>query len=199
MNCTSTVLEISKWLGGVVVSSGFVYWIIQRLFENKFQKGIEKYKNELSIELEKSKVTFNNLHSKRINIISNLYKKLVAVNNSLASMTKPLQLAGEPAKEEKLKTAIDDYNNFLHYFDDHRIYFSEPVAKKIDDIVDSFRGVCLDYDCYYPAYKQSLDASDGANAKDYHAELVKAWNKVKNDIPTIRLELESELRKIIGV
>lgn len=184
-------------------STNIIFLIIIYLGKLAIEKfttvSIEKFKYETQLENEKSMVVYSRLHSDRAKVIRELYVLLVDAVNSLISLAKPLQLAGEPKKEEKFKIVVDKYNEFLKYYEHNKIFFSSQLCIMVDDIINKLRDPILDYETFYPAWKESVEVDDRKNAHDFHKELTKAWGKIKDDIPPVKEKLENEFRSIIGV
>lgn len=178
---------------------GVLGYLAKFLIEKITAINIEKIKSEAELENQKMLTIHNRLHTDRANIIKELYFKMVDANNTLISLTKPLQMAGEKTKEEKFKEVVDTYNDFVRYYDHNKIYFDKKICLIIDKVIESLRDPIIDYEVYYPSWKEGSEMGDTTVAREHFKELRKAWDKVKGIIPPLKESLEEEFRTLIGV
>lgn len=140
----------------------------------------------INYKLQKKKFQFEKLYIRRAEIIEKTYKKLSKMHRAFQSLMAPLQLSGEPSREEKAKRAAELANDFIEYFDDNRIYFEKNLEQKINEINKEFREAWLKFQY---ATEEKINIEEWTNA----------WKKVKEGIPEIKEEIKQEFRKILGV
>lgn len=75
------IKEVGDFIWGVIVifSPGIYLYIFQKYIDNKFDKKIETYKNEL----EKSNIRYTKLHEDRAEVIKKLYVYIVEIEGEL--------------------------------------------------------------------------------------------------------------------
>lgn len=184
---------LSKDLGIFGIGLGFIAWLIRKLFKTFLDKDIEKYKSDLKIEQMK----FSRLHDDRSNTISELYALLADLDTKMNSLTSPLQLAGEPSKEEKEKIAGEAGQKFVEFFYKKKIYFSKSIVKLLDELIKKFNEAWI-YSTPYP--KTEFDEYESSEIKKERLNFLKmAWKTVSEQIPPIKEKLEDEFRLIYGV
>jgi hypothetical protein len=197
-----------------IIGSGLIVWLFQKTIDSFLTKRFESYKNELNIksiehklELDKdlkeyeSKLNLfinksNHLHLRRLDILSELYQKLVLLNRKMVEMTRLLKLVspGEDAEiseKERIKSAGMAYNDFSDYFDKNKIYFSKDLCVLIQKLQEEFWSSFHDY---------TFPINFGLPSSEMTYKLVRdAANKIDKDVPKILETIEMEFRKLIGV
>jgi hypothetical protein len=186
------LIKIGSEIGIFAIAAFF----IQKLIEKSANKRLEEFKSTLS--LLQSKQT--SLHNKRIEIIEELYNKLVELNNAMAILTNPAKQTNKDFEEyekELTENASSSFNSFNSFYQKNKIYFRENTNEIIDEILTGFNNAFWDYN-EFNFYKKS-----GVTNQD---EIIKSRKKmrdsyisVKDEIPKVRKKLEDEFRKLLGV
>jgi len=208
--------EIIKELGVFGIISGFITLIIHNfinkyfnkksslfelelnnkseLFKSELEKQSQKYRSELDIHLTKA----SRFHEKRLETISDLYKLIVDVRINLANLTSSFTVSsGSDQKdlEQKEQRKIDagkSYDDFRDYYDKKRIFIPEKTCKLIDNLKSESFSVLSDYHFRENVY--------GNSYTEFSREMVKEMReRVRQTIPSILKELESEFRKEVDV
>jgi len=208
-------LEISKEIGVLGIISGAIVWLSKQLsqffIEKKFKayelelkyksdnythqldKSLENHRTELNIIFSKA----SKLHEKRFEIIAELYKKLVLMNNEMRLLTELWKLGTtdeiENDKDERLRIekAGKSYNSFQIYYTENKIFFTVKICQLIDEIQSKYFDSYWDY---------TTKERFGITNFDFNYENAKkASVNVNNQIPPILFHLEEEFRQLIGV
>ena len=187
--------ELIIALGGSSILLLAVAYLIKSIITHFLSKDIEAYKVKLKAEVEKSLIehdtVFRGLHSKRAEIIAELYTKLTEAVSATESFLSPIEFGGEPSKEEKYKVAMEKIINFFQFFDKRRIFLNESLCIQIDDFVNKIRKPTIEFLGY-------LDLPDGSKQK--RDVWIKSWTTVSEKaVPNARKALETEFRKLLGV
>lgn len=197
-----------------VIGSGLIVWLVQKTFESYMTKRFEVYKSELQLKSNEHKLTLdkdlkdyesklnlfisksNLLHQRRLDILSELYQKLVFLNRTMFEMTRLVKFVyeGEDNDASENKRIMDAglaYNDFSEYFDKNKIYFSTDIC---DLIVKLKKEFWESYNDYTFRSKFNMPPSDMTyqQAKD-------AAKKIDDDVPKILEIIEEEFRKLVGV
>ena len=198
---------------------GIAAFIIQRIIEHASTKKLEKYKQELDFtirnyqltldtDLERYKSELNlhltrqtTLHDKRLNIIDEMYKKLVTLDSGMRAMT-GMQLVFEDAEKENqervttAQTAFVEYNNYFLY---HKLYFNKTISELLENIRKEYQSANFDY--FEPKRIQSFTggrpSSEGYRLAVETSQ--RASKRIQDDIPKILEQLEEQFRKLLGV
>jgi hypothetical protein len=67
------------------------------------------------------------LHERRVEVIADLYRKLVQAERAFGSWVSPLQEAGELSMQEKAGSAGDAFNVFRTFFLENRIWLDRAL------------------------------------------------------------------------
>ena len=203
-------LDILKNLVVFTVGSGFITYLAKHLFENYLQRKLEDYRSNLDrqsdeyrhrLELisQENQIRFSKLHGDRAEVIVNLFKKLVKMDQSFRAYMGPIIVGGAPDKPTRQETAINAANDFLKFFFDNEIYFDNALCETIKEINQLY----LDAWYGYNVYDDEAALRDAQFDKEFRKErseaFKKAWEIIEKKIPTVKKNLEDQFRKLLGV
>ena len=160
-----TLIQLVTILGGTAMGVALLGYLSRKLLEHLMSKDVEKFKAELKatqdIEMERLRsdlkmqafeheTRFRKLHENVARTIAETYPLLRRVFDSVSSLVSPIEMEGEPDKEEKMKIASDANRAFTEYFLSNRIYYPKKLYDKINDfhllLVDNGRKFNRAYD-----------------------------------------------------
>ena len=95
---------------------------------------LEKLRAKLQEESARNHAVFSRLHEQRATIFSETYSRLIELHSCLSKYVNPLELVGEPKKDEKCKDLVDVHDDFFKYFSSHQIFFPKNTSDKINQI-----------------------------------------------------------------
>lgn len=191
---TETIIKILTDLG----IFGIAAFFIQKIIENSANKRLEEFKSTLSIIQTKQ----TSLHQKRLEIIENLYAKLVELNNSMAILTHPMkQISNRQNFKENEKglteKASSSYNAFNDFYQKNKIYFNENTNDIIDEILNGFHQAF--WDCNQFNFYQETGIQDTEHIIEARKKMRESYISVKDEIPKVRKKLEDEFRNMLNV
>jgi len=187
------IKEILIFVSGSSILIGAISWLFKTLLKQLLDKDIEKYKHELKEVLIKREITYKNLQEKRIEIIAQIYSLLVESIYSVEKYCSPIGNLDNKTGEI-YKDAIRVLVNFFKYFDKNRIYLSEELCLIIDTAIKELRNATEDIYSNAQIAKITNDNLEATKVWMDH------WTNFKNkQNPSVRTELENEIRKLIGV
>lgn len=188
------ILGLSSWIGNIWANK---FYEKERKKQEEYLKEIQSKFDiklaELNGQLEKNNMQFEILNRERIDVIKNLYTRLVDVEDYLGMFFSGITGA------RKFEKPLDEYLNlskfvsdFMDYNNHNRIFFSEEICHSLSEI-DAIITILLNL------YNHSLERDEEINevTKEKAAKIV--GQLIKEEIPKFRKELENEFRKIIGV
>lgn len=186
-----------------------VAWLGRSIVKHFLSKDIEKYKINLQAESQKElvrlqsslqlvelehQVRFSQLHERKVNIISQMYSRLVKLHRAATTFVKYYQSVGEQEKKDYLQQLRDAADSHDEYFDKHRIFFREELCSKIDDFNGNLSEACSKLAFFFEEAKV-IEVSE--------EQLWEAWNRamesMKKEIPVIKQLLEQSFREELGV
>jgi hypothetical protein len=171
-------------IGGLLGGASAVYVAARR-------RAIEKYVAELDRVSYEHEVIFSRLHERRVDVIADLYHKLVDAEIAFGSWLRPLQMASEPTMIEKADLAAKAGEGFQTTFFRERIWLDEDLCEHLDALTRQIYEAFVDFTTY--------KADDPNTWTEYRDTWKKAWDKIDQDVPSIRREIEARFREMLGV
>jgi len=160
---------------------------------------LKSHKKNLEKIAYEQNTRFQYLHSERAEVIKKLYNLLVDLDGSLHSALRTFQAVGELSLVDKVNIIGDNYNSFREYYLPNKIYFDNDLCQIIEGIIETAKGVFFDITTY------EVDTS-GLNER-YHGSILRErhefWEKARKiheyEISSLKVKLEEEFRKILGI
>lgn len=158
-----------------VISSMATLWVNR--------KSREKYKNDL----EKSSLRYQRMYDKRIDIIYELYRKMVAIEKlgatfylpNIKQLKKITEGGGSTTSHEAAKKPLMKlFEELDTYISENALYFDEGVAKHIKD-----------FGWGYIAKAHQSELGEYGSDKDIVAKI--------DNIPKLKRAIEADFRKIL--
>lgn len=165
---------------------GAVAWLVRSIILHYLDKDVEAYKSELRL-IEFRSTT---LHDKRAQVIAELYGKLAIAVESAEHFVNSGIAKGQ---EERAKKTEADLIDFKSYFDRHRIYFDDATCKLLDDFYKHTHDPAMAFDVTVAISSQLPDRQLIFDTRRQSLKTIRETAK------PIRIELENEFRRILGV
>lgn len=188
----ATILASSSVTAIILAVLGFV---AKSIFAQFLAREIEQFRADLQKSAFEHQTRYQSLHTKRAEIIAELYRLLVQAEQDAASLARPIQFSGEPSQEEKNAQAFQSGKSLYEFFEKNRIYFKQDSCERIAGFI---RGLYNSLVEFRPVL-QSLSESD------YHRKGVdtdnwfKVWKKLTDELLPIKADIEEEFRGILGL
>lgn len=197
----TTILASSSITAIILAVLGFV---AKNIFTQFLSRDIEKYKASHQIEIERFRADlqksafehqtrYQSLHTKRAEIIAELYRLLVQAEQDATSLARPFQASGEPSQEEKNKQAFQSGKSLYDFFEKNRIYFRQDSCERISIFIQGLYRSLVDFS---PVLHSLSEVSGG---KDRTEDWIKVWEKLTKELPPIKADIEREFREILGL
>jgi hypothetical protein len=84
---------------------------------------------------------YGKFHVEGTGVIKETYKKISKTYNALESLIAPMQWGGEKSITEKREDFANIANNFLQYFQENKIFFSQDLSDDINKLSEKFKEV----------------------------------------------------------
>lgn len=196
----STVEEMTKLTEGV---------------KKDFQREMEGYKSKLSEELSlkiepikselgKANIThqvqFSFLHQERAKTIIDLYKKLVELHSAMVDWTNFMHPIIEDAgkeEQERAKRANVALHDFKNFYLLNKLFFSTSLCYYIEEVFKEYWDKGWDFGFRQDSLKNGRLSGD--YLKEYHKDMSKISEELKNNLPKKITELEVLFKKILNV
>lgn len=208
--------ELGRDLGIFTIAS----LLIKQFIQSSADKSIADYKQKLDVtlrshqlnldaDLERFKANLNlratrqtYLHEKRLEVIAELYTKLINLISALQILTLRGHIVVDNAEAEQqqridaAQKAYAEYNNYFFY---HKLYFKKTVADLLENVRGEYHSITWDY--FEPRRMQNI-AGGRLPAAEFEWAMEnsrQATRKVIEDIPEILRLIEHEFRLLLGV
>lgn len=175
--------------------SGIIAFVVKAIINNLLNKDIETYKAKLQSTLTEHQIRFAKLHEERAMVMKELYRRLVKMHKSLYTFMHPFQREGDLPMNEKQKNAGYAVWDFVTYYDDNKLYFSQTICNLIEDIYDYVKKSWREF-TMFPSYEKFFD-HELENRRIQKWDI--AWDKISVIVPKLMNQLENEFRKLLGV
>lgn len=186
---SDTILQV---LLQVVVGSvmATVVGVILRFY---LDSKTERLRADLESAAFERQIRYSKLHEKRAEVVEEVYSRLARTHRDFESMASPLEFAGAPSKEQKMKLAAESANSFQMYFEEHRIFLEAHLCADL-------HGFSRKLSEAFAAFRRSQDSQADAF---YRAQGVdkwdEAWKVVTDEISRLRDAIEDSFRGLLGV
>lgn len=186
-----------------------VAWLTRSIILHFLSKDFETFKQQLThqsaLELENLRHSLRLvaterekqiglLQEKRAAAIVEIYARLVAFIAAAESFAAIVEFGGEPSKPDKAKTLNEKGWEFRDYFLKHRIYFSQPICEKVDQLFNSVMTKSGRFQMWH-AMSEKHERLEGKMHEAWDA----AAATIKEKAPPLLAEIEREFRTLLGV
>ena len=97
--------EIIKFVGGGAVLLGCMAWLLRSLTVHLLDKDVARYQERLRAEVQRREFVFSRYHDKRIEIVAELYKRMVSARRVVEQYVTPAGILSPPPREASLVVA----------------------------------------------------------------------------------------------
>lgn len=224
--------DILRTLGGMAILVAAMAWLSKALLLALLSKDLERFKSDLQVSAQKSvesfkaslrreaqriAVGFTALHSKRAELIADLYARIVNLYAGILSLSrelgarevgveqyrkheagrnKPWEIkAGihtpSPTEEAKANVLHETYKDFARFYNEKKIYFSDDVCS----LIDSFATLAG----YMGVMYQNVALRDDDDQPYVNPLLLRTWEKAAEKVPALLAAVEKESQAILEV
>jgi hypothetical protein len=180
-------------------------YVAKNIFSQLLSRDIENFKNSKEMELERFKADlqksafehqtrYQSLHIKRAEIISELYSLLFQAEQDTIWLAHPFQEGGLPVQIRKRDRAYKSGKALSDFFGKNRIYFKQDTCERIANFVNGLYNALNEFNVVIDALE-----NHNINGKERTEHWAKVWEKLTEDLPVIKADIEIEFREILGL
>jgi len=166
-----------------------VVYFLRKMFDRGLQRDLDRYRANLKRKEIEHQIKYSLIHERKAEVIANVYAGLVKAKRKMAQLVFIFQPDGQNLQKKK-QDAADACNNVDDYFNEHRLYLDRVTADKAESILIKMKEAFINFDT-------------AQNGDDYKPDATGFWrqanDQIKNEIPPLLEELESEFRTILGI
>jgi hypothetical protein len=155
---------------------------------------LERVRGVAAISTQEHEIMLSRLQERRVDVIDELYGKLVDAIRAVTSFVDVSERTGEPSKEQKGKDAADAYNMFMAYFDRKKVWLPQDCCDRVEELRKKMIEAFVMYDTF-----RSIPDDAPAHV---HEQRLRAWSKAFTDmtetaVPPARRALEQAMRALL--
>ena len=169
---------------------GLLVWFIKSLFKHMMNKDIEHFKSELEKAAIEHHITFKTLHEKRAIIISEIYKRLVNMYDSLQDAGCPAVFEGENP-DDRIIRAWEATREYYRVYSENDIWLDINTSQIGEQIISKVGSILTDF-------RQFLINKSHADRFSNTDPFMSARKKIETELPELKNLLKNEFRGIIG-
>jgi hypothetical protein len=199
-------LKLIKDIGIFSIAMYFIQLLLSKSADRKFEvykveleHSSKEFQNKLdtNLQLFKAKIDFENFKStkvyeRQLSVIVDLHSKLVQLNFSMREMTAIFKQVGESfekEEEDRIRNTVSSYNEFLIFYEKHKIFLPDKTISSLDKIRDDYFSIFIDY----THGKKYASLDNEARLKMFNAS-----ERMKNEIqPSLKLLID-DFRFLLG-
>jgi hypothetical protein len=162
------------------------------LISTVLEKDVENFKAALQQAAVEHQIRFSKLHEKRAEVLAELYRLLVAAYWEVSEFTSPLQV-GDPDRKKQYASAINAVASYFRFFDQHRIWLPPALCDPLEAFARQLRTPTINLGVYL-----QIERPTDKTLAEQSEVWDRAWGAVNDDVPKLRLAIETEFRNLLG-
>ena len=108
------------------------------------------------------------------------------MHTAFSDYLSPVQFIPEgQTHEDKMKDAADLANDFIRYFDEHKIFLDISLCNEIEDLIQTFR--------------RTWSGSGAIKEEFKGTKWSDVWREFHDKVPPLRKEIEAQFRGMLGI
>lgn len=191
--------ELLQFLGGATAISLTISYLGRKAIDSFMLGRIESYKANLEKIATEHSIRFSSLHSKRAEIIAEIYELLSDVENHSRLLATPIREQSEPPREITYQNTATLIYKLHAKYNKTRIYFPQEICDLMDKFIKQSKSPLNFYQIAIQVSKQDPKEQQTELQNDLREKFMAIWEEVETNVPIARKAIEQEFRKILGV
>ena len=133
----------------------------------------------------RSETVLARFEQRRAEVLKELYFRLSPAGQMLSEAIHAIQMGGQKDCTHLLKEAGGLVNDFIAYFEQHRISLPGPLCQRVDDSLRELKKTWSDF----TIFPEDTPATD--------SEWYEAWARFSEDVPSILDEIAGQFRRLV--
>ena len=154
---------------------------------------VERLKADLQLAAVEHQVRFTRLHEKRAEVLAEMYRLLVEATWAAEAFASPMEYGGDKSKNEKYVDARNAIADYYRFFDVNRIYLPESLCERLSAFERRLRQPVIKFGTYV-----QIESPTERTFQQMNEAWDAAYQAVSEEIPSARVEIEAEFRKLLG-
>jgi hypothetical protein len=191
--------EVVNFLGEASLISLTIAYLGKKAIESFIAGRIQAYKSNLERIATEHAIQFASLHSRRAEVIAEVYELLSDVENKARLLATPIMESGESPRNITYQSTASLLDQLFEKYNKTRIYFAEETCELIAKFINQSRLPVSFYQVAMQVAEQGPEGKEEELQKDLQKKFMKVWEEVEANVPSARKAVEREFRKILGV
>jgi hypothetical protein len=169
-------------------------------FQYGLNERLQEHRGKLELANHEFNIRFSRLHQERADVIKEIYKLLIKLQSAMFTFTRtmhPVFEDGDKEAKQRLDNVNDSIADFTNFYTLNKIFLPKSLCSKIDNVVKEYYDKGWDF-----AWAQRSFKERAVSIESYGAQVAKAnqiSDSIKDEMPPLIEELETEFRQILGV
>jgi len=164
-------------------------------YKNDLQQANMQYKSSLDRELVEFKIKYSSLHLEQMEIIKQLYSKLIQAEKPLEYLLRPIKVNPSKTDDETVQEIGEKANAFFDFFDENEVIFNDATCQIINQIRDRY----LQTWNAYSRFKMLRNAK-AEILNQVIQEMNNAYTEIiEGEMQRLKSELRADFRSKLGV
>lgn len=151
----------------------------------------------------RSEVVFSKLHQERVEVVKQIFQKLTILHQTLLDFTRAVQIThGSETYEEHQRKLFqlfeESYVEARNYTTLNKIYLSNELCAKIDNLISKIRHSAIDYNFLNKDIREDITMRDNQLIKEKYERCRSIRDKVEVEMQGLLNDLEVEFRQLLG-
>lgn len=172
------------WVGAI----GGLMGVAAGIYTALSARSIERYRAKLKAEGYEHEVRFGRLHERRIDVIADVYDKLVAIESAFFSWIHPRDSTVDEARRRVTEVGTE----FMRSYERSRIWLDEDLIDRIDAFILKLG----EMETEIATYNRNHPMSTREQQEDGWMNM---YMRVFADVPQLRKRIEERFRQMLGV
>jgi hypothetical protein len=172
-------------------TNGIFAFIVQKWVEHKFGTELTTFKHNLELAATERNIKLTKVFERQAEAIAEIYSRFTMLLSALGTYTNPMRNEHTPPLEQSRDGVGIALQSFIDYYKPHAIYLPKKLQRKIETFVKRIHGETLNF---------MFNVEErGTVTPERMAQWGKSMDFMTKDVPKILDELDSELKKLLGV
>jgi hypothetical protein len=152
------------------------------------QREIAGLSSQLRAQKDTQRLLFSSLHTKRIEVLTDLYASLAEMHMAHDLYPEHLRADGTPVQVELMDLAREKAAAFVFFYQKNRIWLGQDICTSVDQLIQVFANATTIY-----AGLQLAEPST-----DSRAHFIRIRTYIQRNVPTIRIKIDAQFRTMLG-
>ena len=162
------------------------------------QKKLESIRGDIQKIVSEHDIRFEQFHKRRVEVIEELYKRIVRIIGLLTASIRAARIEGEISPEEYRSNALKQFTEFNDFYYENRLYVNKNLRAHIEKFIHDVLIIAVDFGTLE---RLQLFISTGTYLQQHDEQrismLKEVTDKINSGLPEIRDLIEEQMLDIL--